>query len=201
MDKLHGNCGRYRLLRRRARSPCREQRQGGTQRLAARRIAGRPALAVGEAEVIARHRPDIGAKPGDRGLDSRADEVAGRFYARRYRRGHDAAPERPRGGSSDARAPASSERPRGGSSDARDPASTVRAVTGCVATGWRASSLIILSAAFCPLRTAPSIVSGQPVSVHAPASTSPGTEVAAPGRIAPIPGTCRNVARRSLVTK
>src|SRR5215472_1751174 len=185
MDKLHGNCGRYRLLRRRARSPCREQRQGGTQRLAARRIAGRPALAVGEAEVIARHRPDIGAKPGDRGLDSRADEVAGRFYARRYRRGHDAAPERP----------------RGGSSDARDPASTVRAVTGCVATGWRASSLIILSAAFCPLRTAPSIVSGQPVSVHAPASTSPGTEVAAPGRIAPIPGTCRNVARRSLVTK
>ena len=30
-----------------------------------------------------------------------------------------------------------------------------------------------------PLRTAPSIVSGQPVSVHAPASTRPGSRVAA----------------------
>src|SRR5713226_7087987 len=36
------------------------------------------------------------------------------------------ASERPRGGSSDARAPASTERPRGGSSDARAPAGTER---------------------------------------------------------------------------
>ena len=57
------------------------------------------------------------------------------------------------------------------------------------------------AAAARPLRTAPSIVSGQPVSVHAPASTRPGRAVAAFGRSAPLPGVWRNVARRSRVTK
>ena len=40
-----------------------------------------------------------------------------------------------------------------------------------------------------PLRTAPSIVSGQPVSVHEPASTRPGSSVAAFGRSRAVPGT------------
>ena len=62
------------------------------------------------------------------------------------------------------------------------------------AAGREASSPISCCAAGCPLRTAPSMVSGQPVSVHAPASASPGTAVAAPGRSAPEPGACRNVA-------
>jgi hypothetical protein len=55
--------------------------------------------------------------------------------------------------------------------------------------------------AFRPLRTAPSIVSGQPVSVHEPASTRPGSPVAAFGRSLAVPGTWRNVARFSRVTK
>ena len=55
--------------------------------------------------------------------------------------------------------------------------------------------------AFSPLRTAPSIVSGHPVSVQAPATTRPAVAVAAPGRSRPSPGTWRIVALRSLVTK
>ncbi len=43
-------------------------------------------------------------------------------------------------------------------------------------------------AAACPLRTAPSIVAGQPVSVWAPASASPGSAVAARGTKRPLPG-------------
>ena len=49
------------------------------------------------------------------------------------------------------------------------------------------------TAAARPLRTAPSIVSGHPVSVHAPASTRPGSRVAAFGRSAP----CRAPGGRS----
>ena len=45
------------------------------------------------------------------------------------------------------------------------------------------------------------MVSGQPVSVHEPASTRPGSAVADFGRSLAVPGTCRNVARRSRVTK
>ena len=82
----------------------------------------------------------------------------------------------------------------------RDRASSRRAAPGRPRPAWPAR-WISSCAAVRPLRTAPSIVSGQPVSVHAPASSSPGTEVAAPGRSAPAPGACRNVARRSLVTK
>ncbi|MCW2897552.1 MAG: hypothetical protein JWO75_7041 [Actinomycetia bacterium] len=55
--------------------------------------------------------------------------------------------------------------------------------------------------AFRPLRTAPSIVSGQPVSVQEPARTRPGSAVAAFGRSFAVPGTWRNVARFSRVTK
>ncbi len=55
-------------------------------------------------------------------------------------------------------------------------------------------------AAASPLRTAPSIVAGQSVSVHAPASASPGSSVAGPGRNARVPGVWRNVAVRSRVT-
>src|SRR5581483_2101700 len=56
------------------------------------------------------------------------------------------------------------------------------------------------SAAARPLRTAPSIVAGQPVSVQAPASASPGSAVRAPGRSGRVPGAARNVARGSRVT-
>jgi hypothetical protein len=55
-------------------------------------------------------------------------------------------------------------------------------------------------AAACPLRTAPSIVAGQPVSVQAPASDSPGTSVCAGGLSPPAPGAARNVARGERVT-
>src|SRR5690606_29397744 len=63
---------------------------------------------------------------------------------------------------------------------------------GCRRTGRAAVS---------PLRTAPSIVSGQPVSVHAPARNSHGSRVADAGRSAPLPGLWRKVACRSRVTK
>ena len=41
------------------------------------------------------------------------------------------------------------------------------------------------SAAAWPLRTAPSIVPGSPVSVQSPASSSPSTGVIGPGRLTP----------------
>src|SRR5581483_6701227 len=56
-------------------------------------------------------------------------------------------------------------------------------------------------AAAAPLRTALSIVAGQPVAVQAPARKRPGTFVAAAGRCRAVPGTPRNVARGSRVTK
>src|SRR5262249_38831270 len=40
-----------------------------------------------------------------------------------------------------------------------------------------------------PLRTAPSMVAGQPVSVQAPARNRPGMPVTGPGRCAAVPGT------------
>ena len=55
-------------------------------------------------------------------------------------------------------------------------------------------------AARIPLRTAPSMVAGHPVSVHAPASATPGTGVAVPGRREACPGAAANVARGSLTT-
>ena len=57
------------------------------------------------------------------------------------------------------------------------------------------------AAAARPLRTAPSMVAGQPVSVHAPATARPGQEVAGPGRSRAVPGRARKVAARSLVTR
>ena len=51
-----------------------------------------------------------------------------------------------------------------------------------------------------PLRTAPSMVAGQPVSVQAPARATPPTGVAAPGRRAACPGAAAKVACGSLTT-
>src|SRR5581483_1697535 len=56
-------------------------------------------------------------------------------------------------------------------------------------------------AAACPLRTAPSIVAGQPVSVHEPARINPGTWVRGCGLRALAPGAARKVAECSRVTK
>ena len=52
-----------------------------------------------------------------------------------------------------------------------------------------------------PLRTAPSMVAGHPVSVHAPATARPGQAVPGPGSEAAVPGRARKVALRSLVTR
>src|SRR5262249_18829461 len=57
------------------------------------------------------------------------------------------------------------------------------------------------SAAARPLRTAPSIVAGQPVAVHAPARKRPGAAVREGGRSAREPGAWRNVAAGSRVVK
>src|SRR6185503_20113730 len=68
------------------------------------------------------------------------------------------------------------------------------------AWGARASESSAARAATVPLRTALSIVAGQPVSVHAPASHTAGCRVAAPGRSRRVPATCRKVAAGSLCT-
>src|SRR5579863_5071180 len=65
-----------------------------------------------------------------------------------------------------------------------------------------ASPMVILctaAAARCPLRTAPSIVAGRPVSVQSPAMNSPRTDVTAAGRGGP-PGAIENDARGSRTT-
>ena len=62
------------------------------------------------------------------------------------------------------------------------------------------SSASAAPAAARPLRTALSIVAGQPVSVHAPARKSRSTGVRGPGRSTCVPGAARNVARGSWVT-
>src|SRR5829696_5478968 len=56
-------------------------------------------------------------------------------------------------------------------------------------------------AAATPLRTALSMVAGQPVSVQAPATYRPSICVFGPGRSAAVPGPCLKVARCSRVTK
>src|SRR4051812_5182714 len=55
-------------------------------------------------------------------------------------------------------------------------------------------------AAACPLRTAPSIVGGQPVAVQAPARTTFGRPVSAPRRCASLPGRTAIVACGSRLT-
>ena len=60
---------------------------------------------------------------------------------------------------------------------------------------------VTASAAMYPLRTAPSIVEGQPVRVQSPASTSPGTSVFCNGRNRSSPGTTLNVAFASFITR
>src|SRR5207245_9554224 len=52
-----------------------------------------------------------------------------------------------------------------------------------------------------PLRTAPSIVAGQPVSVQAPARTTFGCAVCVPARAARVPGRPANVAAGSRLTR
>ena len=66
--------------------------------------------------------------------------------------------------------------------------------------GRPGSPLSASRAAARPLRTAPSIVAGQPVAVHAPASASPGIPVRWLGRRAPTPGAARKVASCSRTT-
>ncbi len=80
--------------------------------------------------------------------------------------------------------------------------------------GWRSTAVLLgargrwplrsrpdsaraTDAAACPLRTAPSMVAGQPVSHHAPARTRPGIPVRAGGRRAAVPGMARKVAECS----
>src|SRR5579864_4404254 len=65
-----------------------------------------------------------------------------------------------------------------------------------------ASPVVILctaAAARCPLRTAPSIVAGRPVSVQSPAMKRPGTDVTPAGR-GGAPGAIENDARGSRTT-
>src|SRR5208282_2325801 len=62
------------------------------------------------------------------------------------------------------------------------------------------ASFITASAARYPLRTAPSIVAGQPERVQSPARKRFRTEVRFTGRCASRPGLAENVARISLTT-
>src|SRR5579864_7415080 len=64
---------------------------------------------------------------------------------------------------------------------------------------WPMAILCTAAAARCPLRTAPSIVAGKPVSVQSPARNSPGTDVTGAGRGGP-PGAIENDARGSRTT-
>ena len=74
-------------------------------------------------------------------------------------------------------------------------------LTPVTSTRWEAGLPLSASrAAARPLRTAPSIVAGHPVAVHAPASASPGIPVRWLGRRAPAPGAARNVAVCSRTT-
>jgi len=58
----------------------------------------------------------------------------------------------------------------------------------------RARSLRAAAAAAIPLRTALSIVAGQPVSVHAPARYKPGVAVRGPGRRRRLPGAATEIS-------
>src|SRR5262249_1248928 len=159
-----------------------------------------------QAEVVGGYLPHLGAEPLHGRRERRADKVAGGFHARRHHGRHAVAPvpdgpftasgavttsgaatgsgaltgSEPLAGSvrrdppGPGRRPAGgiAARPRTGPADAAGLAR--RPVPSGTASPWRSAR-----AAFKPLRTAPSIVSGHPVSVQAPASTSPGRAVAA----------------------
>ncbi len=87
---------------------------------------------------------------------------------------------------------------------------TVEDISHCNRRGHHATSLVfgltnrrepaVGRAAATPLRTAPSMVAGQPVAVHAPASERPAKAVDDSGLIGAVPGRAAKVARRSLVT-
>ena len=67
-------------------------------------------------------------------------------------------------------------------------------------SAWASRRASAATAAAWPLRTAPSIVAGQPVSVQAPARNRPFMCVRGPGRSRPAPGAARKVAAFSRVT-
>src|SRR6185437_15980857 len=128
----------------------------------------------GQAKVVGGDHPDVGAQPVDGGGERRAEVVARGLDRGRNGGGHETTSLRVLSPS-----PANTVR----SADSR-PLTALPVLANTVVA---ASSPTNCCAAVCPLRTAPSMVSGQPVSVHEPASTSPGTEVAAPGRRTPQP--------------
>src|SRR4249920_2743603 len=189
------------------------------------RHAWQRALGARQAKVIGGHLPHVRGEPFHGRRERRPDQVAGGFHARRHHGRHAVAPGPAvpllRPGVTGLPAgpdPFTGPGPFTGSGPFTRPGRRVppvscwRRASGTAASlvadlaGWptlpaTASPWRRTRAAFKPLRTAPSIVSGHPVSVQAPASTSPGRAVAAPGRSRSHPGTWRSVARRSLVTK
>ena len=81
------------------------------------------------------------------------------------------------------------------------PAPLAESGAGHDVTGSRIALPSNVRAAVRPLRTAPSMVAGQPVCVHAPALTTPGRSVSGPGRWRGGPGRPAKVACGSRLTR
>ena len=120
----------------------------------------------GQAQVVGGDRAHLGAEPGDRRGHRRADQVPRGRHARGHHGGHAGVPG-------------------GAAADRRDPAGARPGARRSAAPSrLRRSS----RTAFSPLRTAPSIVSGHPVSVQAPARTRPARGGGGRGPQPPHPG-------------